>query len=523
MSSPGYFYTPEDQEAQDALLRKQAYAQALLKQGSSDPGNTAYGGLRNAGNAILGAYLSKKADTSEKSLAQQAQQKYIQSLGRFLTGNLPSQPQTPLVPPAPPQLSNGPSAGAAPIPAQPSPSPQGAPMAANPMVSNGPWPAGAPAPMAAPQPQQPAPQNDYLQRLMATGNPALIQQFAAPLFENQLNRDNKVWENQQPLSVADRQKSDLDLQRSEALAKYNNGLPLTSAERATLGIQQGQLAVSRAALNKPVSVGFGETLVSPQTGKVVYSGGNANTTVPTDKNGQPLTGDAFLSTLPANLQSTVKAIASYRQAPLTGMAMRSPYGAQLASAVNQYNPQYDATQYGSKTKARNDFATGKNGNTVRSLNVAVQHLDQLGQLSQALGNGDVQMFNRLGQSFAAQTGNPAPTNFDAAKQLVGDEIVKAIVGAGGGVGDREQAQANISRASSPQQLDGVIQTYKGLMSGQLSGLQRQYEHTTGLKDFEDYLAPETKLELQAHAAGTNSPNIAPTPSVIPQGWTVRQK
>lgn len=124
----------------------------------------------------------------------------------------------------------------------------------------------------------------------------------------------------------------------------------------------------------------------------------------------------------------------------------------------------------------------------------------LGQLSDALGNGDIQLFNRLGQGWAQQTGSPAPTNFDAAKQIVGDEIVKAIVGAGGGVGDREKAAETISRASSPQQLKGVIQTYQGLMSGQLAGLRQQYQKTTGLNDFEDYLAPETRQKLEIRSA-----------------------
>jgi hypothetical protein len=39
------------------------------------------------------------------------------------------------------------------------------------------------------------------------------------------------------------------------------------------------------------------------------------------------------------------------------------------------------------------------------------------------------------------------------------------------------------------------------MAGQLSGLKQQYEHTTGLQDFEDYLAPETKAQLQNHQNG----------------------
>lgn len=222
------------------------------------------------------------------------------------------------------------------------------------------------------------------------------------------------------------------------------------------------------------------------------------------------TGADFLATMNPGMAAQIKAIGDYRQAPPANRASKE--GIALMSMVNAYNPSYDATQYGSKVKARNDFTTGKNGNTVRSLNVAVQHLDQLGTLSDALGNGNVQAANQIGNAFNTQFGGDQATNFNAAKQIVGDEIVKAIVGAGGGVGDREKAQESISAASSPRQLKGVIQTYQGLMSGQIKGLKQQYEKSTGLNDFEGYLAPETQAKLQSHT-------IAAAPITTPK--TVR--
>jgi hypothetical protein len=224
--------------------------------------------------------------------------------------------------------------------------------------------------------------------------------------------------------------------------------------------------------------------------------------------GSTATGDEFLKSLPPGVANQVRAIANYRQAPPGNRTSKA--GLALMNAVNQFNPSYDASQYGMKTKARNDFATGKNGNTVRSLNVAVQHLDQLGQLSQALGNNDLKGANYLAQMWAAQTGTAAPTNFDAAKQLVADEIVKAVVGAGGGVSDREEAAKNISRANSPQQLAGVIKTYKGLLSGQLVGLKKQYEKTTSLDDFDEFLDPITRRELEGHS-GPAKPSGAQAP------------
>lgn len=513
MSSPGYFYTPEDQEAESALRRRQAFAQALMQQGGEDPGRAAYGGLRNAGNAILGAFLSKRADASERDLAKSAQAKYTADMASFLKGGAPA-PALPqqgsMGPPNPsPQLTN--NGGGQP----PQFDPEGNPLSSMRAAPQVPSPL-AMSPVQPPQQMtQGQPTSDPMSRLLATGNPALIQQFAPGLLQHQQEiNDQRIipLSDQEALrmglrpggvygknaatgNIAVIQQSDMKSQgavgQEQDQARFTNQLPPTPYQKSELGLGYAQL-------NKPVSVGYGDTLVNPGSGKVVYGGQTAQN--PLGPDGKPLTGAAYLATLPPGLASTAKAIAEYRQAPLSSMALRSPQGAVLMQAVNQINPGYDATQYGSKNKARLDFATGKNGNTVRSLNVAVQHLDQLGQLSDALANGNVQLVNKIGNFFASQTGGQAPTNFNAAKQIVGDEIVKAIVGTGGGSGDREKAQESINAASSPQQLAGVIRTYQGLMSGQLSGLKQQYEKSTGLHDFEDYLAPETKAKLQTHSA-----------------------
>lgn len=154
-----------------------------------------------------------------------------------------------------------------------------------------------------------------------------------------------------------------------------------------------------------------------------------------------------------------------------------------------------ASDYGKKIKSNAAFSTGKQGDMLRSFNVSISHLNTLDNLVDALGNGDVKMLNKASNAFKEQFGQAAPANFNAAKSIVGDEIIKAIIGGGGALADRENAQNQIDRAESPQQLKGVIKTYKELMGGQLKGLKKQYEDTTGRKDFDDRLSPETKTEL----------------------------
>lgn len=207
---------------------------------------------------------------------------------------------------------------------------------------------------------------------------------------------------------------------------------------------------------------------------------------------------------PESVESTAQMIANNQIPMLSGYALKSPWGQAVVGRVRDLNPQYAGADYGSNAAALKQFTSGKNGNTVRSLNVAVQHLDQLGALAQALSNGDVPAINRISNWWKTNTGQAAPTNFNAGKKLVADEIVKAIVGSGGGVADREEASKSINAAGSPAQLAQVIETYQGLLTGQLNGLRQQYQTATGRDNFETLLLPETRSKLEAHGAQSNA-------------------
>jgi hypothetical protein len=218
------------------------------------------------------------------------------------------------------------------------------------------------------------------------------------------------------------------------------------------------------------------------------------------------------------VENVAQLIASGRMAPLGAMAMRTAYGQAVMSRVAEINPTYRAQDFGTSSKAEKDFATGKLGSSVRSFNVGLAHLDTLGQLAEAMGNKDTQAINRLGNYFATQTGAEAPVKFEAAKKVVTDEIVKAIVGAGGTGHDREEAAKTVSAANSPAQLRGVINTYKELMVGQLGGLDQQYRTTTGRDDFHKYLSPQAQALYGKHG-GAPAPTAAPA---LPAGWSVKE-
>lgn len=165
------------------------------------------------------------------------------------------------------------------------------------------------------------------------------------------------------------------------------------------------------------------------------------------------------------------------------------------------------------------FESGKQGDVARSLNVAIDHLSTIDQLAKALKNGDLLLFNRISQTFAEQTGSAVPTNLDAAKAIVGPEIIKAIGIQGGGTGrDRLDAIEKWNRARSPEQLAGVTETIKKLLAGQVRGLRQQYIKSTGLpaKDFDEMMLPETLRQLEGSEA---RPAAA---GAVPDGWSIKE-
>lgn len=118
---------------------------------------------------------------------------------------------------------------------------------------------------------------------------------------------------------------------------------------------------------------------------------------------------------------------------------------------------------------------GKLGDTINSYNTASAHLDQLDKAADALKNGDLQAVNKIGNAFAAATGNPAPTNFQAVKSAVAGEVSKTFKGGQATDAEIHEFDSAISSANSPAQLKGVIQTYKALMNSKRESIQQQVE------------------------------------------------
>lgn len=261
-------------------------------------------------------------------------------------------------------------------------------------------------------------------------------------------------------------------------------------------VQMSQIAGPLGSLYQRNPVSNAVSQVKPEEALKMVTGPNGPMYVPASAAAGRPAFSPYTYIDQGTTAGVAKLIANYEAPPLNGYALRTPQGQAIMAQVQQLNPSYDATTYATKQQARERFATGKQGDIVRSLSVATNHLDQLSQAVDAMKNYGLPAANKIANAWGVHTGQTAVTSFNAMKEIVGDEVVKAVVGTSGAESDREAIKDAFDAARSPQQLAGVIQKYKGLMGGQLSGLRRQYEKATGLNDFDSFLSQAAQGQLR---------------------------
>jgi len=221
--------------------------------------------------------------------------------------------------------------------------------------------------------------------------------------------------------------------------------------------------------------------------------------------------DALANVDAQSVEDVAQQIANYQIRP-SSLNRGQAFNQLVMSRVQELNPTYSTGRYEAANRTETAFATGQQGNQVRSASVALDHLQQLKELTNGLENTNVPMWNRVKNEYATATGEVGPSNFDAAKRIVADEVMKTIVAGGGGQHEREALQHDLNNAKTPKQLAGVIDQWSGLMAAQLKGLKTQYT-AAGLPgaNFDDKLSDRARVLMGAHQdqplTGKTSTNV----------------
>lgn len=121
------------------------------------------------------------------------------------------------------------------------------------------------------------------------------------------------------------------------------------------------------------------------------------------------------------------------------------------------------------------FTKGKGSQQLTAYNTALKHLDTLDSLAGDLNNSNIQVFNKAAQTWKEQTGNPAPSNFAAAKNAMSGEVAAALKASGATDQEIASVGQTFNRAQGPAQLKGAIGTYRTLLQSKAQQLHGQYE------------------------------------------------
>jgi hypothetical protein len=184
-----------------------------------------------------------------------------------------------------------------------------------------------------------------------------------------------------------------------------------------------------------------------------------------------------------NPSEIAKAIAENRMKWSEAVSARTPQATKNAimAQVFKLNPNYDTAEFGLETDAAKKARSGAWADTRVAYNTAIDHADQLLAAADALKNGDVKKLNSLKNYFATQFGSPDVSNFSAIANAYNHEVTGVV--AKNHITDAEVAagHAVLPDKASPDQIKGVAQAYKKLMSSKRDELDKVIRAGAGNK------------------------------------------
>jgi DNA-binding CsgD family transcriptional regulator len=187
-------------------------------------------------------------------------------------------------------------------------------------------------------------------------------------------------------------------------------------------------------------------------------------------------------------------LAHYRMGPenLGRGQYRAEVLAEASEIARKEGYVYDQSNWRAHQGTISAFTYGKQGQQMRSIAAVDAHLGSMEGLIPLLQNNDARSLNAIKNWISANVqGAPEVTNFNMARQIVANELGKALAQSGGGaLADRLAYEVRFDVNSSPPQLGGAIKTARKLMRGQIDSFRGEYNSAApGMMDSFDKRFP----------------------------------
>jgi hypothetical protein len=159
----------------------------------------------------------------------------------------------------------------------------------------------------------------------------------------------------------------------------------------------------------------------------------------------------------------------------------------LLENVVQYDPSYDVVNYAPRAAAIKEFNSGgpnSPAGTIVAGNTAIQHLQQLSEISQRLGGtgewGWANMpLNKLHIMSEHMKNNPDLVRYDGVLERYVEEATKFYRGIGGAEADIKRGIERITAAQSPEARNAAFHEEARLMQSKINALQDRYKTALG--------------------------------------------
>jgi len=156
---------------------------------------------------------------------------------------------------------------------------------------------------------------------------------------------------------------------------------------------------------------------------------------------------------------------------------------------------FEPNVYDLRMDTEKKFNTSQQGNAVRTMNTAIDHMDSLRQDIKQLPTGQYPLMNDIITKYSRNVGDPRINSYDAMAGIIAAEVTKAIVANGGTGDERQEKEKLLAVRNNPEALRGVLTGYTKLLGSQLHELQTQYEAGHG-KHFENKVSPRTREAIK---------------------------
>jgi hypothetical protein len=205
-------------------------------------------------------------------------------------------------------------------------------------------------------------------------------------------------------------------------------------------------------------------------------------------------GEAALTGLSEGKKEEVRALTSYKM-NIQAIPARGFQREELLNRAYAYDPSFDMSNYANRQKVMQSFKAGKDADNIKSINTAINHLNELGQAVSQLHNRPDKLSNFIVNNYKNVSGDPTITKFQTTATAVENELANVFKNTGATEGEIHQWRQNFSKYGSPAQLKEGINEAINLMAGRMDALKNKYQEGIGKPADFDILSPQAKTIL----------------------------